>query len=102
MKQSKLRRRRVIRFAVLYYAMLVLFLALVIGPAVAGDQLMGFMPDMLQPGKATVANFYLVQPYDQDRDDTNSTSLTGTGRPGYSRTSAGTEDSRATDKVRLF
>lgn len=34
-KQSKLRRKRVIRFSVLYFFMLVIFLALFIGPAVA-------------------------------------------------------------------
>src|SRR5688572_13670392 len=98
MKQSKLRRRRVIRFAILYYAMLVLFLALVIGPAVAGDKIMPSMPSMLEPG-SELMGFYLVQPYDYNNTDTNSTQLTGTGRPGY-KTESG--DSRATNKVRLF
>jgi 1,3-beta-glucan synthase len=98
MKQSKLRRRRVIRFAVLYFVMLVVFLALVVGPAVAGDKIMPLLPKDFQPGKELV-NFYLFQPYDQNNTDTNSTQLTGTGAPGYSTR---TENSRATDKVRLF
>ncbi len=41
MKQSKLRRRRVIRFALLYFVMLIIFLALVIVPAVAGAKFVG-------------------------------------------------------------
>ncbi|KAL2210638.1 hypothetical protein CC79DRAFT_525327 [Sarocladium strictum] len=99
MKQSKLRRRRVIRFAVLYFVMLVVFLALVVGPAVAGDKIMPSLPQQLQPGEKLLDMFYLAQPYDQNNTDTNSTQLTGTGAPGYSTR---TENSRATDKVRLF
>lgn len=34
-KQSKLRKKRVIRFSVLYFVMFVVFLALVVGPIVA-------------------------------------------------------------------
>lgn len=36
MKQSKLRRRRVWRYAVLYFTMLVIFIALLVGPILAG------------------------------------------------------------------
>lgn len=36
MKQSKLRRRRVWRYAVLYFVMLVIFLVLLVGPILAG------------------------------------------------------------------
>lgn len=39
MKQSKLRKRRVWRFAVLYFVMLVVFLALLVGPIIAGGQI---------------------------------------------------------------
>jgi 1,3-beta-glucan synthase len=39
LKQSKLRRRRVWRFAVMYFLMFVLFLALIIGPIMAGKAL---------------------------------------------------------------
>merc|ERR1712000_773816 len=106
MKQSKLRRRRVIRFAIMYYAMLVLFLALVVGPAVAGPKLVpknavsdiinGIFPDLR-----------LVQPNGQDKDNTNSTMLTGTGRvdPPYSgilAQSSSEEDSRETNRIKLF
>jgi 1,3-beta-glucan synthase len=106
MKQSKLRRRRVIRFAIMYYAMLVLFLALIVGPAVAGPKFVsgdtisnvidGILPDLR-----------LVQPNGQDHDNTNSTMLTGTGRvdPPYSGVlaqSSSTDGSRPTDRIRLF
>jgi len=40
MKQSKLRRRRVWRYAILYFVMLVVFLALLIGPILASTQIL--------------------------------------------------------------
>lgn len=101
MKQSKLRRRRVIRFAILYYAMFVLFLALVIGPSVAGNMVpMDSLQDMLGG-----LGFRLVQPNGQDNDNTNGTSLTGTGNPDYTgvyNPSTSSDGSGATGKVRLF
>jgi len=36
LKQTKLRKRRVIRYAILYFLLLVVFLALIVGPIVAG------------------------------------------------------------------
>jgi 1,3-beta-glucan synthase len=36
MKQTKLRKRRVIRYAILYFFMLIVFLCLIVGPIVAG------------------------------------------------------------------
>jgi len=46
MKQSKLRRRRVIRFAVLYFVMLFVFLALMVAPSVLATYKI-FVPDNL-------------------------------------------------------
>jgi 1,3-beta-glucan synthase len=101
MKQSKLRRRRVIRFAITYYLMLVLFVGLIVGPSVAGNMVplksledaMGGLP------------FRLVQPQNQDNDNTNGTSATGTGHPDYTGvyqfTTSG-DSSRETDKIKLF
>lgn len=40
-KQSKLRRRRVIRYAILYFVLLIVFLALIVVPVTAGNQLLG-------------------------------------------------------------
>jgi 1,3-beta-glucan synthase len=39
MKQTKLRKRRVIRYAILYFFLLVVFLCLIVGPIVAGKYL---------------------------------------------------------------
>ena len=63
------------RFAVLYFVMLVVFLALVVGPAVAGRMI----PFELEP----VAGFRLMQPTGFSNDDTAGKSATGTARIGY-------------------
>lgn len=39
LKQTKLRKRRVIRYAILYFVLLVVFLAIIVGPIVAGKQI---------------------------------------------------------------
>lgn len=53
-KQSKLRKKRVIRFAVVYFLMLVIFVALIVGPVVVGNMFLKKLPftipmDLLQP-----------------------------------------------------
>lgn len=55
-KQSKLRKKRVIRFAVVYFLMLILFVALIAGPVVVGNMFLNPLPfaksipmDLLQP-----------------------------------------------------
>ena len=52
MKQTKLRKRRVIRYAILYFVLLVVFLALIIGPIVAGKYIkfnVNLPMEILQP-----------------------------------------------------
>lgn len=78
MKQSKLRRRRVFRYAVLYFVMLVVFLGMIVGPIVAGKNV---PVDSLS---SAVKDFNLFQPTGQDNDDTSGRTMTGTGRDGYS------------------
>jgi 1,3-beta-glucan synthase len=77
-KQTKLRRRRVIRFSVLYFTLLVIFLALIVGPVLASEFLMAasfylisnFFPESVlrktadSVGKSLPQSFNLVQPYD--------------------------------------
>ncbi|RDI84026.1 hypothetical protein Vi05172_g6061 [Venturia inaequalis] len=70
LKQSKLRKRRVIRFAILYFVMLVLFIALIVGPLVAGKYITGFTLPL-----------QLAQPTGLNRNDTLS-SETGTAVNG--------------------
>jgi len=81
MKQSKLRRRRVFRYAVLYFVMLVVFVGLVVGPTVAG----GRIPESSLSGiKQSGFVGDLFQPVGQDNNDTQDRTETGTGRAGYS------------------
>jgi 1,3-beta-glucan synthase len=53
MKQTKLRKRRVIRYAILYFFLLLVFLILIVGPIVAGKMidlgLKNLPLDILQP-----------------------------------------------------
>jgi len=63
MKQTKLRRRRVFRYAILYFVMLVVFVALIVGPVVAGDKIPTDSISILN-------DFDLVQPAGQDNNDT--------------------------------
>lgn len=87
MKQSKLRRRRVVRFAVVYFTMLLVAVGLILAPLLAGK----YIPSSVSDIFADLAGFHLLQPSGQDRDNTNGTQQTGTGMPGY--TGAGLESS---------
>ncbi|CAO2656086.1 Nn.00g048890.m01.CDS01 [Neocucurbitaria sp. VM-36] len=53
LKQTKLRKRRVIRYAILYFFLLVIFLVLIVGPIVAGTKFKFDLPtlpmEILQP-----------------------------------------------------
>lgn len=86
MKQSKLRKRRVWRYAALYLAMLVLFVGLIVGPIVATKNISDFAnaqfgkslgPDAQQP----LTN--ILQPVGQDNNDTFGAAHTGTKVPDY-------------------
>jgi len=72
MKQSKLRKRRVWRYAILYFLLLIIFVALVVGPIVAGTKIIS----------AKLANqipMNLFQPINQNNNDTLNYTQTGTG-----------------------
>ncbi|KZZ93396.1 beta-1,3-glucan synthase catalytic subunit [Moelleriella libera RCEF 2490] len=82
MKQSKLRRRRVIRYAILYFVLLVVFIALIAGPValrkvLKDDDLKKFY------GSAEIMGFVLMQPNFLSHDDTQASSVTGTANPTY-------------------
>lgn len=103
-KQSKLRQRRVIRWTIIYFVMLVLFLGLIIAPALAGK----YLPSSIMTIFEDLAGFHLLQPKNQDRNNTNGTQATGTGMPGYtgaafvSSTASGGSAATASGKIRLF
>ncbi|KAF8458279.1 1,3-beta-glucan synthase catalytic subunit FksP [Kalaharituber pfeilii] len=59
-KQSKLRKKRVIRFAVIYFLMLVLFVALIVGPVVVGNMFLKNLPFKIPMN--------LLQPADPERE----------------------------------
>ncbi|KAF2685605.1 glycosyltransferase family 48 protein [Lentithecium fluviatile CBS 122367] len=65
LKQTKLRRRRVIRYAILYFVLLVVFVAVMVGPVVAGK----YVPSSL----LTSIPMDLLQPTGLNNNDTKTT-----------------------------
>nr|POE48802.1 1,3-beta-glucan synthase component fks1 [Quercus suber] len=80
LKQSKLRKRRVVRYAIMFFALFVVFLALIIGPVIVA--------------KISIPTFdtlQLQQPANWKNNDTRGFSVTGTalaGEPTASDTAA--------------
>uniref|UniRef100_A0A8H7KDC0 1,3-beta-glucan synthase n=1 Tax=Bionectria ochroleuca TaxID=29856 RepID=A0A8H7KDC0_BIOOC len=79
MKRSKLRKRRVVRFAIVYFFFLLLGIGLILAPLLAGK----YIPASISNIFEDVAGFRLLQPHSQDNDNTNGTQQTGTGMAGY-------------------
>lgn len=102
MKQSKLRRRRVIRFAILYFVLAVVMIALVVGPHFASN----VVPASLNKQLSDIAGFRLLQPNNQNHDNTNGTQQTGTGASNYSgagrKTTSSGAGAESTGKIKLF
>ncbi|KAF4984984.1 hypothetical protein FDECE_16922 [Fusarium decemcellulare] len=104
MKQSKLRKRRVIRFAVVYFLMLLVGVGLILAPLLAGK----YIPTSISNIFEDIAGFRLLQPHGQDNDNTNGTQQTGTGMAGYtgagltSGTSGLGSTAGVTGKIKLF
>ncbi|OAA73747.1 1,3-beta-glucan synthase component GLS1 [Cordyceps fumosorosea ARSEF 2679] len=100
MKQSKLRRRRVIRFAILYFVLFVLFLALVVAPGVIGKKVLGDMIfKALYDRNGGPAGMYLLQPWGLDHNNTDGKTETGTKAGGGDASATSTDGS---SKLRLF
>ncbi|KAL2024990.1 hypothetical protein VTK56DRAFT_3689 [Thermocarpiscus australiensis] len=101
MKQTKLRRRRVIRYAILYFVMLVVFVALIVGPVVAGK----FVPSSVFK---SLSSTNLVQPTGLDNNDTRGRTPTGTDSPSYSgvftrtSTSAAAQATSGSDRLMVL
>jgi 1,3-beta-glucan synthase len=98
MKQSKLRKRRVFRFAVLYFSLFLLFVVLIAGPLVAGKYADSFVNNLTVDSSnpsGLVAS--LFQPKGLNNNDTGSTVTTA---PSSSTTA--TSSSSAAARVRLF
>lgn len=94
MKQSKLRKRRVWRFAVMYFVLFVIFLALIVGPIVAGKYTDSFVDGLTIKSSSPdglVAS--LFQPANQSNNDTG---------PSVTSGMTVSATSSAAAKVRLF
>lgn len=94
MKQSKLRRRRVFRFAVLYFVMFIVFMGLIIAPVFVGEKI----PASVATEVNGMLQMNLYQPNKQDNDDTDGEEPTGIKNPLYTGKfkSTSTESPRAT------
>lgn len=93
MKQSKLRKRRVWRYAILYFILLVLFLALLVGPIVAGSKIVSAnLTDKIP--------LELYQPVGLNNNDTRNRTETGTGAASNGASASST--ATGSSKIRLF
>lgn len=87
LKQSKLRRRRVLRYAILYFSMFVLFIILMVGPVIAKKLIDIPKIDIME----------LQQPSDWNNNDTTNSqtgTALGSGARPTARPSATREASR--------
>lgn len=94
MKQSKLRKRRVWRYTILYFTLLILFLALLVGPIVAGSKIIS----------ASLVNqipLELYQPVGLHNNDTQNRNQTGTGAVGNGA-SATASSTNGLNRIRLL
>jgi 1,3-beta-glucan synthase len=83
MKQSKLRRRRVIRYAVLYFTLLIVFIALLVGPGVGAKMII--TKDFEDNFNSILPDFPLLQPNNNKlKDNTLNRTETGTKAASYS------------------
>ena len=92
LKQSKLRRRRVIRYAILYFSMFVLFIVLIVGPIIAKKFIGNIKLDVMN----------LQQPSNWKNNDT-SASETGTAVAGGAKaTASSTRGSSSSNNNRMM
>ena len=98
-----------IRYAVLYFTLLVVFVALLVGPAVGGKFIIS--ESTVNSLNNALPAFPLVQPNNNNlKDNTRGRNETGTGSPGYtgpgtaSRTEAAAKetDSSSNGKFRFL
>jgi len=95
MKQSKLRKRRVWRYAILYFVLLIIAVALVVGPIVAGTNIASILSSVEKSDPQ-----YLFQPTGLNNNDTRNRTETGTG--AASNTAFATGSATGAARIRLF
>ena len=96
MKQSKLRRRRVIRYSCIYASLLILFIGILVAPIVAGKNISSSFVNSV-PHTGIFAG--LVQPLNQTNNDTGPSYVSSPTTLGQ-QTAAPT--SATSGKVKLF
>lgn len=74
LKQTKLRKRRVLRYSILYFVMFVLFLVLIVGPVIVGPKIVPSLNKI-----TALSDFGLLQPNNWNNNDTKGSSITGSG-----------------------
>ena len=97
MKQSKLRKRRVWRYAVLYFTMFIVFLALILGPIFTKTQILNGTSSIITDGSKT---YWLMQPINQNNNNTRNRTETGTGLVSGAATTSAASTGAA--RIRLF
>merc|ERR1711967_212233 len=90
LKQTKLRKRRVVRYAILYFSLFVLFLILMVAPTVARQMGVSVSLDIMQ----------LQQPTDWKNNDTLGSSDTGTALGTAAATGASASASGSAERMR--
>ncbi|KAM0715843.1 hypothetical protein Q7P37_008357 [Cladosporium fusiforme] len=98
LKQTKLRKRRVVRYSILYFTLFVLFMVLLIAPAVIGN--LGLLQDTFE-GFYGDTFMYLMQPNNWNNNDTTS-SKTGSGLPNQAAQTAAAAASGDARRAMLF
>ncbi|KAL1587323.1 1,3-beta-glucan synthase component FKS1 [Cladosporium halotolerans] len=98
LKQTKLRKRRVVRYAILYFTLFVLFMVLLIAPAVIGN--LGLLQSTFESMQGD-SLMYLMQPNNWNNNDTTS-QKTGSGLPNQAAQTAGSASSSSTRRAMLF
>ncbi|OAA49501.1 beta-1,3-glucan synthase catalytic subunit [Metarhizium rileyi] len=85
MKQSKLRRRRVTRYAILYFVLLIVFIGLIVGPVVLKKtNVLNTAHFKSWYGSLQMGGMRLMQPNFLSNKNTHQSSETGTANPTYS------------------
>jgi 1,3-beta-glucan synthase len=99
LKQTKLRKRRIVRYAILYFTLFFLFMILLIAPAVIGN--LGLLDTTFENLYGS-SFMYLMQPTNWNNNDTTS-SKTGSGLPNQAaQTAAGTAKASASSTRRAM
>ncbi|KAF2144472.1 glycosyltransferase family 48 protein [Aplosporella prunicola CBS 121167] len=98
LKQTKLRKRRVIRYSILYFTLILVFVLLIAGPLIAAK----FVSGLPTNSSLGLSNMYIIQPTGMGNNDTRGTVETGTAADGAAATGGAAASSAASTAKRLL